>query len=416
MNISRGASETSGLQMPVRKRTKKWPFLLIGLIVLGIGAVGYNYSRPLPKPTISIKLNASTAGQPVNLTWPTEGTAAISADGYEFVAHEGDLDETFSAASMIKILTVLCVLEKHPLAVGESGPTLTMTTADVAMYDHEISRDGNHLKIVAGEQLSQYHALEAVLIESANNMTDTMAIWAFGSLDNYKTYALDYLKQHGMTHTQLGSDASGMDPETTSTLGDMVKLAKLGFSNPIINKIIATPSATFANGGTVINRNKLLGNGILLGGKTGSLDDIKGSYLFSATTKNISDLDIHMVGVVAYDSSVQGAIRDSEALAKSAVSYFETVTLARAGDSVGSLSSDWGKQVPVTLAKDLTITRWRGSNITLSQNLKDTDSQSTGEVGTITAQTDGNKTEAPLSVDQALPPPSALWRATRKPW
>ncbi len=415
MNISRGASGMSGLQMPVRKRTKKWPFLLVGLIVVSTGAVAYNYSRPLPKPTITITLNTPTTGQPVNLTWPTEGTAAISADGYDFVAHKGDLDETFSAASMIKILTVLCVLEKHPLAAGESGPTLTMTAADVAMYDHEISRDGNHLKIVAGEQLSEYHALEAVLIESANNMTDTMAIWAFGSLEDYKTYALNFLKKHGMTHTQLGSDASGMDPATTSTLGDLITLAKLGFNNPIISKIIATPSATFTNGGTVINRNKLLGNGILLGGKTGSLDDIKGSYLFSATTKNISDLDIHMVGVVAYDSSVQGAIRDSEALAKSAASHFETVTLARAGDSVGSLSSDWGQRVPITLTKDLAITRWRGSDITLSQNLKDVSGQSTEEVGTITAQTDGKKTEAPLLVDQPLPPPSLLWRATRKP-
>ena len=35
--------------------------------------------------------------------------------------------------------------------------------------------------VAAGEQISQYQALQAMLIPSANNVADSLARWAFGS-------------------------------------------------------------------------------------------------------------------------------------------------------------------------------------------------------------------------------------------
>jgi D-alanyl-D-alanine carboxypeptidase (penicillin-binding protein 5/6) len=40
-----------------------------------------------------------------------------------------------------------------------------------------------------GEELSEYQALQALLLPSANNIAETLARWAFGSIDAYNAYA-----------------------------------------------------------------------------------------------------------------------------------------------------------------------------------------------------------------------------------
>lgn len=332
---------------------------------------------------------------------------------YNFIATNADLNETFSTASLIKLVASLCVLEKKPLAEGDHGPILTMTDADVAMQQKEVARNGNNIKIVAGEKMSQYHALEAILIESSNSTTDTLVIWAFGSMENYKTYATEWLKKNGMDNTKLGEDASGMDPASTSNLKDMITLAKIARKNPVIMKIMATPTAEFQTHGTIYNRNKL-GNDVLLGGKTGSLDDIKGSYLFMATTKTANpEVDVDIVGVIAYDSSVQGAIRDSEKLARSAASCFENVTVTRSGDAVGKLTTNWGESTPVTATKDLTLTRWCNSPISLSTVTTPSPNKDSKEVGMLSATSDGKSVSVPLTASEQPKTPDFWWRLTR---
>ena len=63
--------------------------------------------------------------------------------------------------------------------------------------------------MIAGTSLTQREMLEALLLPSANNVADALAIWAYGSLAGYKSAAQEYLKQHGLTQTTVGSDASG---------------------------------------------------------------------------------------------------------------------------------------------------------------------------------------------------------------
>ena len=397
-----------------RPKRRKWPLLALTLPVIGVIGLGfYNLSRPLPLAQVTIDLPQPTSPKEPSLLWPNEGTAAVSAMGYDFIASNADIDETFSTASLIKLVASLCVLEKKPLAEGEHGPILTMTEADVAMQQKEVARNGNNIKIVAGEKMSQYHALEAILIESSNSTTDTLVIWAFGSMENYKAYAMEWLKKNGMNDTRLGEDASGMDPASTSNLKDMITLAKIARQNPVIMKIMATPTAEFQTHGTIYNRNKL-GNDVLLGGKTGSLDDIKGSYLFMATTKTANpEVDVDIVGVIAYDSSVQGAIRDSEKLARSVASCFENITITRAGDSVGKLTTSWGASTPVTATKDLSVTRWCNSSIKLSTITSPSPDANSKEVGTLSATSDGKNVSTPLTANERPKAPDLWWRLTR---
>ena len=309
----------------------------------------------------------------------------------------------------MKLLTVLCVLEKYPLKDGEQGPTLTMTAEDVARYKWEEAHQGNHIRIVEGEQMSLYHTLEAVLIQSSNSTADTVAVWAFGSMKQYTDYAAEYLKRNDLTSTKTGDDAAGSQLADTSTLSDLIKLAKLARKNPVIMKILGTPSATFQTHGTIYNRNRL-GNAVLLGGKTGSIDDIKGSYLFMATTKNIisEGKDIPIVGVIAYDASVQQAIRDSEALAKSAASCFETLTLVHADDVVGYETTAWGSKTPIVATKDLSLERWCGSGV----GVKLSAVPGNNENNMLSATADGVTVSVPVQAKGTIPEPSLWWRLT----
>ena len=54
------------------------------------------------------------------------------------------------------MITVLAILEKRPLKLGEHGATLTMTERDVQLYDDYIAQDGSTTPVQIGLQLTQY--------------------------------------------------------------------------------------------------------------------------------------------------------------------------------------------------------------------------------------------------------------------
>ena len=132
------------------------------------------------------------------------------------------------------------------------------------------------------------------------------------------------------------------------------------------------------------------------------------------TTKAISDVEIDLVGVVAYDSIVQTAIADSERLAKSSASCFEKVTPITAGQVVGSMKTTWGKEVPLKATKDASIVRWCEDGITYKEEFRATN-YTVGEVGTVTVKSGSQTTTVPVVVDQSIEDPSWWWRLTRLP-
>jgi len=154
---------------------------------MAIGGLLFNYLRPLPHAAASVT-TLNDAAQNVKLEWPNQGSAAIGAQGFGLLSSHGS-QQPKPTASIAKLITVLSVLDKKPLHKGEQGPTITLTGKDVELFNHYFAIGGSYVKVEAGEKISQYQALEAVLLPSANNMADTLAVWAFGSMDTYHAYA-----------------------------------------------------------------------------------------------------------------------------------------------------------------------------------------------------------------------------------
>src|SRR5207237_4872452 len=66
--------------------------------------------------------------------WPAYGQAAFVQAGQSHV-QAGPNQHAAAIASVAKVMTAYVVLRDHPLEVGQDGPTITLTDADVADTD-----------------------------------------------------------------------------------------------------------------------------------------------------------------------------------------------------------------------------------------------------------------------------------------
>src|SRR5947199_3156954 len=121
----------------------------------------------------SLAASSSTAASPIGVfrgerrgvlgealpstVWPADGQAAVQIGQSQIQA--GPNQHAASIASVAKVMTAYLVLCDHPLEVGEGGPTITLTDADVADTDRRRGRDESVVSIAAGEQLTELRAL-----------------------------------------------------------------------------------------------------------------------------------------------------------------------------------------------------------------------------------------------------------------
>src|SRR5207237_4530767 len=135
--------------------------------------------------------------------------------------------------------------------------------------------------IVAGEQLTERHALQALLLPSANNIAAVLARWDSGSAARFVAHMNATARSLGMTRTRY-TDPTGYDDATVSTAADQLRIVDRAMRLPVFANIVATSSATLPVAGTVHNTNTLLGHNGFVGIKTGSDDAAGGCFAFRA--------------------------------------------------------------------------------------------------------------------------------------
>lgn len=387
--------------------------LVATAIVAGVSLYFYRVANAAA-PTISPSGAATIASQTsdTSLAWPAYGQAAIGALGYGVLDTHGD-SLPLATASIAKIITALSVLQKHPLSLGEAGPTLTLTQQDVNLYDMYLQQGGSLVGVADGEQISEYQALQAMLIPSGNNMADTLADWAFGSEQTYLDFANQYVASLGMKNTRVGS-ASGFQGTTLSTARDLVLLGEAAMQNPTLAQIVSQSSATVPIQGVVKNTNSLLGQNGIVGIKTGNNDDDKGAYLFASKQNLTPKLSVTFVGVVMGAASLEQAMNDSLLLISSAVGGFGQQTVIKAGDIVGRYQVPWLKNsVPAVATQNLSVLTWRSRSISATVKLQPlTPPVSTHQtVGTITITSiDGTTQNVPVALQNSVSLPNLQWR------
>lgn len=295
-----------------KKNFRRTKFLLIASLIAASCVSVYLYQRSTTRPSATSEQKTSPLSDKIKsakLPWPSYGKAAVGAVGYGVLATHGD-QTPVPTASVAKVMTALAVLKKMPLGLGEQGPTITLTQEDQDLYDYYRAQNGSLAAVSVGEEITEYEALEALLLPSANNMADTLANLAFGSVDAYSDYANELAKSFGMTQSDF-SDASGFSPATVSTAEDLVKLGQAALQNPVIAEIVAKKSAVIPVAGTIYNTNHLLGKNGVNGVKTGNTDQAGGVFMGARLATLPNGQTIQLVSVVMGAPSVTSAIIDS---------------------------------------------------------------------------------------------------------
>jgi D-alanyl-D-alanine carboxypeptidase (penicillin-binding protein 5/6) len=349
--------------------------------------------------------------QSLQLNWPTDGQAAIAADGYDMLATYGG-DTPIATASIAKVITALCVLEKYPLKVGESGPTITFSKQDAAFYQYQLQHDGSSIPVYDGSTMTEYEALEALLIPSANNVADSLASWAFGSLDAYTMYANAYVAQHGLVKTHIGIDASGLDPSTVSTAADLARLGMIARQVPVLMSIAGKTSVTLPNAGIVNNYNKALGVEGINGLKTGNNDQNHGGILFTADLL-ISGKTVQISGAVMSQTNLAVASNAAIQLVGSIAANFEFYTYVHKDQQLGTVTTAWGNTLPVVADSNAQLLRWKGSSVTHKQTIHVTSASAPGSIGALDVAASQTQTSITLKLNSPAAGPSYWWRATR---
>jgi D-alanyl-D-alanine carboxypeptidase (penicillin-binding protein 5/6) len=401
--------------MAQKQRSRRWIWCTAVIVLVLAGYSYWALARPLPdlKPAhATLQLPTSTSAG--HFAWPGTGQAAVGIVGSNTIASHGP-QTPIAMASTAKLITALCVLHAKPLTADLSGPVLTLSASDAALYRQYVAAGGSVVPVAAGEQISEYQVLQAMLLPSANNLSDSLAIWAFGSLSAYAQYANTYAAELGLKHTHIGSDASGLSGSTTSTATDLVRLGQLVMRQPVLKQIVAQPSASLPVAGTIHNVNQLLGRQNIIGIKTGNNDDDPGVFLGAATV-SVNNHQAVVVTALLGSTSLWMAMHDSLGLIASAQDNFSTVVGLAAGSAVGEYRQPWGGSVSAVLPASLKVTVWNGEQIQATAHLRPISakahaSQQVGQLKTNASLVDSAQT-LPVKLSMAPTQPSKWWRLT----
>ncbi len=321
----------------------------------------------LPAPRLlSLVKGRTVLGGPAEapLPWPRSGEGAVAVLGSGLVARSPRQREV-PIASVTKMMTALLVLRDHPLALGRGGPRVRVTRADVSTWVRDSSIGDSTVPVRAGEVLSEYQLLEALLIPSGDNIATLLAEWDAGSERAFVRKMNAEARSLGLDHTHY-ADASGVDPGSRSTAADQALLAAQLMSYPVVRRIVAYPSRPFPVAGTIWNYNPALGVDGIVGVKSGFTGAAQGC-LVTAAYREVGGRSVLVIAVaLGQPDGLYGAARADEALLARTSGALRRVRIVPAHGRVGEALLAWSRAPLPLVAPSMpaTLVAWPGTLIT----------------------------------------------------
>ena len=400
------------IPQPYRPHTgrKKWIALFL-LVTLLTGYTAFALLRPLPPLKTTVLPPVVPAQVRVDIPWPNAGQSAFGADEYGLLATNG-AQTPRPTASIAKVITALAILEKKPLQSGEVGPPILFTEKDLVLYQQYVAKDGAVVPVTVGQSMTEYQALQAMLLPSANNIADTAAIWAFGSMEAYTKYANAMVRKLGMAQTTI-NDASGFSPLTVSTASDLVRLGDAALDHPVLAGIMSQKQVSLGYGVTYNNVNNLLGQHGIRGIKTGNTEEAGGCYLAAADVY-IGNNKVTVITAILGSTSRPQAMKDSLPIIDSAVSQFQNVHIVRAGQNAGQVTSAWGGSSNIVAKKDISVLSWTGTSLApkVSPSTLHRPAVAGAKTGNLSLSYSGKTQNSDLQLETSIPGPTLWWRLT----
>ncbi|KQO93824.1 D-alanyl-D-alanine carboxypeptidase family protein [Leifsonia sp. Leaf264] len=406
--------------MPLSRRQvyRRRRIVVFSALAIVLAAVIYStttLTAAVPATAASVTQPTIAAQPAAQLTWPDFGSGAVGAVGFDgLLGSHGDPDAAVPIASITKVITALVVLDAKPIAAGEEGPTITYTDADVDIYYEQVAENASVAPVSAGLELSEKQSLTVMLLPSAGNYSQSLAIWAFGSVDAYLDAAQKWVADHGLTNTTV-ADTSGLSDDSASSPTDLIALAKIAVADPTVTSIVSQKSADIPGVGVVQNTNKMLGSHGVDGIKTGTNDNSGATLLFSAKytvgSQTVTVVGAMLGGASMGDHDVLDAAVGT--LLDGVAAGFHEVPLTTAGAPSATYASPWGDTATAVSAKDATALTWSDTAVSGVAEAKTVRKADDGDtVGALTFTVGAQTIEVPLVLQGSIDDPGAGWRLT----
>ncbi|WP_241695056.1 hypothetical protein, partial [Streptomyces sp. C] len=381
------------------------PLVLLLIIVIAV----VQLVRPLPAPKLKLTAKATYTfpGGAPNLPWPTEGQASMAAAGLGTIGSSGE-QKPVPIASVTKSMTAYIIMRDHPFKKGEKGAMIDVDkTAETEGQKDKSDNESTLNTVKEGEKISEYDAIAALMIPSANNIARLLARWDSGSQEAFVKKMNDTAKELGMTNTTY-TDPSGLDATTVSTAEDQVKLGLKIVEIPALVDITRMPAWTDQTGKVWQNWNRLVPFNDSLGIKTGTTTKAGGNLLFAAQ-KKVGDTNQLLVGAVLGQHKppiIDTVIAQSRSLLIATQKEVQGAPVVKKGQVVGYVDDGLGGHTPVVATADVQAVGW--SSLTVDLKLGDggtaiPESAKAGtQVGVLTVGDGASQVKVPVALQRAL--------------
>ncbi|KFF59909.1 hypothetical protein JF66_08135 [Cryobacterium sp. MLB-32] len=400
--------------------------VLVGTVaILAVGVYGpATLLGPLPAATATLLPAPTASGTVSPPVLPVAGTSAVSA---LTVSDSGALEapvtplapiaaggtaDPLPLASIAKVITALVVLDEKPLAAGEPGPAVTLTTADYQSYLDYTAVGARTVTVFQGEVWSEQELLQAMLLGSSNNHADTIARWAFGSIDAYVTAATAWLAKAGLSDTSV-VDATGLHDASVGTGTDLAAVAGLAAGSPVISEILASPASALAGRRGVDNTTAYLPEEGITGISRSYTDAAGVCFLFTARIDD-GDRTFAFSGAIVGEPDYDTLTADLVALMDSARAGVGDLPVLRQGDKYVNFQTVWGPSASGVVGVSKTRFAWQAAATTTPDITLDpvVDGREGKVIGHIAVSGTAGEASSSLKLDSTISAPGPGWRLT----
>jgi D-alanyl-D-alanine carboxypeptidase (penicillin-binding protein 5/6) len=274
-----------------------------------------------------------------------EASAAMLIDlGAGQVLYQQGQRGALPIASLTKVMTALLVLEAE-----EGHLDRTVRIDPDAVFDRGDYGGGSTLGLRAGERVSVRGLLAGLLLGSANDVAEALAIEESGSVRAFVEAMNARARTSGMSETRFASP-HGLDDRGVSSAADLLVLLRAAREHAIFRRLVATKFAVIhsdqAPPRRIQNRNVMLwlyagASGVKTGSTAGA-----GFCLLATARRGDRELAVVVLG------GGDEVFSDAAALLNHGFAAYELRTLVAEGVSLGSVRVRGG-QVPVVAGERL---------------------------------------------------------------
>ena len=253
-------------------------------------------------------------------------------------------------ASTTKIMTALVAIEQGDPA------------AEIVIPPEAVGVEGSSLYLKAGEKMTLRDLLYGLLLQSANDAAEAIAVAVGGSVEGFADLMNAKAAQMGLTDTHFTNPHGLADENHYTTARELAEIAAEAMRQPLFREICGSRRAAIPNGEGgkryLVNHNRLLFTYAgAVGVKTG-FTKATGRCLVSAAQRDGVEL-------IAVTLGAPDDWRDHAAMLDYGFSAYERVTLAAAGQAFGVLPLLGGDEPDVEVCTpgevSVVLPRTRGS-------------------------------------------------------